>query len=164
MSEKYASLDILYTEIRAQLIRQLDSIDVLNSRNGTLIMLDSVLFSGGLYFLGRSGDVAPMWQSWLLTGLIAISAILLIISFGLALGAAWIQDWAGIINPRGAYNDLLLGAPEISKLNLVQRWIEDYESNDRNIQHKARCMRAAFLSLLYAVSVACLCGFIYFLS
>lgn len=155
MPDHLPSLDILYTEARERLLRQLDDVDGLNTKASIVIGFDGVIITAAMAMLADLETldrlVSSVWLPWVLPGVIGIGLLLVLASLGFSMAAYWCATYKEVIDPRGAYNELIALPANHSKLQLYHTIIVSYEENQKAIRRKSKLLTVSFLTLSAAV-------------
>lgn len=150
--EEYPSLDLLFSETRDMLIRQLDRIEALDTKAGLLLGFDALVITSVVGLLSElSGASSARWPPCgllivvcvVLLGLIAVVA-----SFVFAVKGFGVQDYNDVVNPRTSFDKWKDWTQRQTKMQLRANLEESYELNEQRLKKKANAIQVALWLLL----------------
>jgi hypothetical protein len=157
----YPSLEILYEETRDLLIRQLATIDSVDTKASIVLGANGVILAASLGVLKDIQELCKqasgVWVAWLLPAAILLTMLLVLASFLLALYAYRPRVYKETIAPREVCEQQLSALPEDTKLQLLQNYIDAIASNEKIMHQKVVLLRASLFVLLIALPLTIIC-------
>ncbi|MCA9905725.1 MAG: hypothetical protein KC547_17840 [Anaerolineae bacterium] len=165
MDEMYPSFNLLFTETRDRLIRQISNVESLDSKAGIIAGFDGLIITtmiglvSGLGSIGGTILLDPVSKA--VAVILLLASIVTAASFVFAMRAYRVETFREILEPRAAYEKWLDKPADQSKLQLLHNLIVSYEQNSDIISRKASDIKVALYLLLASLIVSLVAGLVY---
>lgn len=155
MAPEDPSLGVIYQEVKDAIRAQLDQVDKLDAKVGLLLAAAGV----SLAVISSNGVLPPEGKR--LTSVFLVAGVIgIVLSLLLGVIALWVRTFDVPPCPRGLRENYLQSPENMTRLSLVDTWVDSYEKNNKKIRWKVHWTKTS--AVLLAVGLASTaCAFIY---
>ncbi len=146
-----SALDLLYTETRDRVVRQLEDNRSLSTKASVVTGFAGAIPAGAIALLPNLGDVAallaPFPKAPILIPLGGLGLLATLLSLSCGIAAYWCRQYREILDPRAAYKEFQSVSEYDAKVQLLHTMIDTYEKNQKQIDRKAALVKWSLLML-----------------
>jgi hypothetical protein len=154
MLETVPSFEIIFTETKDLLLRQLDNVEAMDTKAGIVAGFDGAIVVASLAALKDFPELSKVVQPVLpdvFIGAIVAGYVMVLVSFVLALWSYRIASYKEVLEPRESLKKWIELPADETRIKLFHNLIGAYELNTKSLDRKARKLNLSLFALLLTV-------------